>query len=225
MTFYKATRPNGTDFYTGDIDYAEALTSSESITHPLSESITHPLKSVKRKDDARYYLSVSTVPTDCTGMKWPCRLFEVEPVGKTWVPAPNRLPNKVACKSLRVVRELDSWRALGPQGAQLRDLVDQARILTEPQVRGLSAAWDDAGVAAWDASRVAAWDASRAAAWDATGVAARAAAWDASRVAAGLQSRDLIGTRPGWDQDAYDLLTGPWRKAIGRIHHDDEEMT
>ena len=52
------------------------------------------------------------------------------------------------------------------------------------------------------------------------------AAWDAARLdaARGRRSgrrsglwgsgpllRDLIGQHPGWDQDAYDLLTGPWR--------------
>jgi hypothetical protein len=208
MTYYKATRPNGTDFYTGAIDYAGALASGEPVTHPYESEF---------RSDAQYYLSVATVPTDCTGMRWPCRLFEVEPVGDTWVPDATSLPNKVACKSLRVVRELDSLLALGPQGAQLRDLVGQASSLTEPQVRGLAAAWD----AAWDADGAAAWDAARAAAraaaWD--------AAWDADGAADGLQSRDLIGTRPGWDQSAYDLLTGPWRRVVGRIHPDDEELT
>ena len=27
MTYWKATRPDGTDFYTGEVDYAAALTS------------------------------------------------------------------------------------------------------------------------------------------------------------------------------------------------------
>jgi hypothetical protein len=221
MTYYKATRPDGTDFHTGDIDYAEALASGDVVTHPLKS---------KRKNDAHYYLSVATTPTDCAGLRWPCRLFEVEPVGKVWVPDPTGLPNKVACKSLRVVRELDSVDALGPQGAQLRDLVGQAARLTDPQVRGLVAAWVAAGAAA----RAAAWDA----AWSAAAAAAAAAAWDAAwdaawseaaaaarDAASGLQSRDLIGQHPGWDQAAYDLLTGPWRKVVGRIHPDDEELS
>ena len=43
-------------------------------------------------------------------------------------------------------------------------------------------------------------------------------AWGAVR---GLLLRDLIGRYPGWDQDAYDLLTGPWRQTVGPIHPDD----
>ncbi len=50
--------------------------------------------------------------------------------------------------------------------------------------------------------------------------AARDAAWDA---AAGLASRDLIGPG-GFTQERYDLLTGPWRRVIGKIHAEDADM-
>ncbi len=36
-----------------------------------------------------------------------------------------------------------------------------------------------------------------------------------------LAARDLIGTVPGWDRDAYDLLTAPWTAAFGPVHPDD----
>jgi hypothetical protein len=32
--YYKATRPDGTDFRTGTVDYAAALASGEPVTHP-----------------------------------------------------------------------------------------------------------------------------------------------------------------------------------------------
>jgi hypothetical protein len=262
MTYYKATRPDGTDFRTGTVDYGTALTSGAEIRHPIYETVD------KRRRDfspdaylsAYAYLSVATAPTDCTGMSWPCRLFEVEPIGATWAPGAE-LPNKRACYSLRMVRELPAHEALGPQGVQLAALIGQTAALTEPQSRELSAAWD----AAWDAARYAAWDAARDAAWDAAryaaGAAAWDAAWDAARYAAGdaaryaagdaaryaaryaawdaaraaaryaaryaagaLTVRDLIGTRDGWDQSAYDLLTGPWRKVVGPIHPDDADL-
>lgn len=38
---------------------------------------------------------------------------------------------------------------------------------------------------------------------------------------AALAARDLIGTVDGWDQAAYDLVTGPWVAALGPIHPDD----
>ena len=97
-----------------------------------------------------------------------------------------------------------------------------ARDAARDAARG--AAWDAARGAAWDAARDAArgaargaaWDAARGAAWD----AARGAAWDAARDAAwGLVVRDLIGKR-GFTQAQYDLLTGPWRSAIGPLADD-----
>ena len=104
----------------------------------------------------------------------------------------------------------------GPQWEQIIALVRRAAEITAGDAEKLDAAWDAARDAAWDA----AWDAARVAAWDAAWVAAR----DAARVAAwALSTRDLIGQN-GFTQEHYDTLTGPWRKVIGPIHPDDEEM-
>ena len=66
-TYYKATRMDGRDFRTGTVDYAAALTTGVPVMHPDPDL----------KADASRYLSVATVPTDCTGFSWPCRLFAV----------------------------------------------------------------------------------------------------------------------------------------------------
>ena len=204
MTYYKATNSAGRDFYTGRVDYAGALATGVVLKHPVK---------VDGRSNSSYagdYFSVATVPTDCTGMSWPCRLFEVEPAGRVWTPDVEGLPNKRACRSLRVVRELDAIEALGPQGAQLRDLIGTAARLTEPQLNALVAAWD------------AAWVATRDAAWDATWVAGRDAAWVAGRAATrALTVRDLIGDE--FTQAHYDLLTDPWATTIGRVHPDDPD--
>jgi hypothetical protein len=39
-----------------------------------------------------------------------------------------------------------------------------------------------------------------------------------------LVARDLIDEATPWDQAAYDLLTGLWRRVIGPIHPDDEVL-
>jgi len=229
MTFYKATRPDGTDFHTGTVDYAAALASGDP-TPALPGEGEFP-------GEGWYHLA--TVPTECVGMRWPCRLFEVEPVGDQVVDSEH--PHKIGCAAVRVVREVDGHIALGPQGAEVAALIGRIRELTGGEVKRLGTAW----YAAWDATRYAAgdaaWDAARYAAryaaWDAAGyaaggaawLAARGAAWDAAGDAAwdaagALVSRDLIGHHPGWDQDAYDLLTGPWRQVIGPIHPDDAPM-
>ena len=227
--YYKATRPDGADFYTGTVNYAAALASGEPLPE-LSGDGEFP-------GPGWYHLA--TVPTECVGMSWPCRLFEVEPVGDVFMTL--RHPHKIGARSVRVLREVEAHRVFGPQGEQVAALIDRCRSLTGDELGRLDAAW----VAAWDAARDAtwdfAWDAARVAAldfawgvaWVAARDAARAAAWgaawdaalDAARDAArGLLCRDLIGQHDGWDQDAYDLLTGPWRDVIGPIHPDDAPM-
>ena len=224
--FYKATRPNGTDFYTGTVNYAAALASGE----PL------PALSGKGPFPGMGWYHLATVPTECVGMSWPCRLFEVEPVGSVHTDTGH--PHKIGTTSVRVLREVDAHLALGPQGEHVAALIERCRSLTGDDLDRLYAAWvatqdtariaswvrfdRDVRIAAWDAARVAALDAALDAAWDFAWDTARDAAWVAARDAAlGLLCRDLIGRHPGWDQDAYDLLTGPWRDVIGPIHPDD----
>ena len=227
--YYKATRPDGADFYTGTVNYAAALASGEPLPE-LSGDGEFP-------GPGWYHLA--TVPTECVGMSWPCRLFEVEPVGDVFMTL--RHPHKIGARSVRVLREVEAHRVFGPQGEQVAALIERCRTLSSAELDRLYAArgtargtaWHAALDAAWDAAWHAALDAARAAAWDAAWDAARAAAWgaawdaalDAARDAArGLLCRDLIGQHDGWDQDAYDLLTGPWRDVIGPIHPDDAPM-
>lgn len=185
--FYKATRPNGTDFYTGTVDYAAALTSGVPVTVPPGLADDHGFPGPG-------WLHLATVPTECVGMGWPCRLFEVEPVGDVMMDSAH--PHKIGTTSVRVLREVDAHLALGPQGEQVVALIGRCRSLTGDELDRL--------------------DSARAVTRDAAWVAARDAAL-------GLLLRDLIGQHPGWDQGAYDLLTGPWRQIIGPLHPDDAE--
>ena len=200
-TYYKATRHDGRDFRTGTVDYAAALASGSVIRHPH--------KGRRIAGDASTYLSVSTEPADCTGFRWPCRLFRVEPVG-TVDTAPD-YPNKRTVRALRVVEELPAWMALGPNGEEVARFIEACRTITYNQVSRLSAARAAARAAAWDAARdaarAAAWDAAPAAAWDAARAAARAAAWDAAWA---LVVRDLI------TPEQFDILTGPWVSVMGK---------
>ena len=182
-TYYKAVRPDGTDFYSGLVAWDR-----------VGEIVEHPDPGNLGGEDARGYLSVSVSPTDCTGMKWPCRLFVVEPVEgvPVWEPTPN-LPSKRASHAWRVVRELPAYVALGPNGVEVVAFLDLLPTLTRAQ-------WD----AAWDAARSAARDATSDAAWDAARSAARSATRDATRA---LLVRDLITTKQ------LDSLTAPMRAA------------
>lgn len=207
MNYYKATRPDGTDFHAGTIDYARALETGEVIRHPAKKMI---------RDEPWTYLSVSVHPANCTGMGWPCRLFRVEPVGRTLKAQFSE--SKRSCSALRVVEELPAHMALGPQGEEVAALIERCRSLTTEEGRRLDAAWDARNAAcdaAWNA-RNAAWgaarNAARDAAWsacDAAWNAAWAAAWNAAWEAAlALLTRDLIST------EHFDLLYGPWREVM-----------
>lgn len=145
--YYKATHPDGKDFYSGTIDYGAALVSGEVIRHPSKRKV---------RDNAATYLSVSTSPSDCTGFSWPCRLFRVEPIGR--VGTASDLPNKRTTRALRVVEELPAWQSFGPNGERVVAFIDACGKLTKDDWRKVAAAWAAAREAAWDA----AWEAARA---------------------------------------------------------------
>ncbi len=206
--YFKATRPDGTSFH-------------DQTTKWTVGKITR-----LRPDSGLPYLSVSTVPTDCTGASWPWRLFEVRPVRghKMTTPNASNLPNKRGSDVWKVIREVPAHEGFGPQGVHVVALIERAKTLTEAEVKSLDAARVAARyaarVAAWYAAGVAARDAAWDAAWDAARVAARDAAWVATWA---LLSRDLIGDT--FTQNHYDTLTRPWRTTIGQIHPDDKELT
>jgi hypothetical protein len=176
-TFFKATRPDGTDFRTGTIPYAVGAT----VTHPITSRYSD-----MRPNDPATYLSVSVEPGESlVGGSWPCRLFRVEPVGRTVKRTDGSLPYKRGCRALRVVEELPAHVALGPNGEQVAALIERAWTVTADEARRVDAAWD----AAWGAARDAAWAAARG--------AARA-----------LLVRDLI------TPDQFDRLYGPWASVI-----------
>ena len=149
VTYYKCVRPDGTDFYSGSVLWAP-----ESIPEG-GWLVTHPTSDRLSLGDAGTYLSVATVPTDCTGMQWPCRLLEVVPAGRQVLRTAD-LPNKRVSVAWRVVQELPAWQALGPQGRQVAAIIERAATLNNYEVRRL------ADACARAAARAAAWDAARA---------------------------------------------------------------
>ena len=209
-TYYKAVRPDGTSFHDPTFRWLPP------VGEPLPDEglvVRHPSRKrwvPGRIDDPSEYLSVSTVPTGCTGMDWPCRLAEVAEVAGFGVHAPSEnLPNKRASVAWQVVRELDPHLALGPQGAEVAAIIARSAMLTSDERASLTAAWDDA----WSAT---ARGAVRGAAWDAV----RGAAWGAVRDAALANLvRDLISA------EQYDLLIGPWRSVVGEVDLSDANLS
>ncbi len=214
MIFYKAVRPDGTDFYTGTVRWAP----EQGEIPEGGIIVTHPTSTVWGESHATH-LCASVTPTDCEGFGWPCRLLEVEPVGEVH-PHYN---SKRSSLSWRVVRELPAVDTLGPQGAAVAALIDGLRLrrLTAAQGAALDAAPIPDREVAWNASRVAAWDASRVAAWVAAWDAAEDAIWLAGGRAAwaawDLIARGTAAALVVWDlitSDQRDILTEPIRTAL-----------
>ena len=113
MTYWKATRPDGTDFHTGTVDYATALASGR-VTAPVVGLDGH-------FPGPRLAAPMATVPTECVGMSWPCRLFEVEPIGDLDVDSSTR--TRSDAHRCGFVREVDGHIALGPQGVEVAALI------------------------------------------------------------------------------------------------------
>jgi hypothetical protein len=216
--YYKATRPDGTDFRTGTIQYLVGHV----VEHPTSKRF-----GVMESNRSSTYLSVSVEPGEVlTGGSWPCRLFRVEPVGRTVKCTDGAYGFKRGCRAMRVVEELPAYEALGPNGAEVAAIIDRAGRLTVDEARRLAAARAAAWSAAWSAARGAArgatwnaaWGAARGAArgaawdaaWNAAWDAARGAAWDAAwDAASGALLRDVLAP------EHYETLMGPWRSVIG----------
>ena len=186
--YYKAVRPDGASFHGPTFRWLpEGWKSGNPI--PTDWVVRHPNPGAEKGSGAHAsrYLSVATVPTDCTGFRWPCVLLEVEAVDQAYLD--DQYPHKRRICAARVIRELPAHEVFGPQGAEVVAILDRAAKLTAEEVQNLAAAWDAARAAAWDA------------AW-----AARDAARDA---AVATLARDLITT------EHHDLLIGPWRAVMG----------
>ena len=209
-TYYKATRPDGTDWFTGTVRWLP----EDGIIPEGGWLVEHPAPGPVGDGSAVGYLSVATVPTDCTEMVWPTRLLRVEPVGEVWTPHPYSLPNKRAAQAWWVIEERPAHEALGPQGREVAALIETARGLTPDRLDALDTAWNSAWNAAWNSARNAAWnsawEASRKAARDAARNSAGDTVWGAARdTFLAVLVRDLITPKQ------YDLLTSPWRTVMG----------
>lgn len=141
MKLYKAIRPDGKAFRgqfewntePGGITYHPLLT-AEPVTRyrifgtELVDTARKPRKGTVHFNDARYYLSVSTNPTDCPGSSWPCRMLLVEPAGPLWTPS-SAYPNKRAGYAFRTIEELPAATYFGPQAEHILAMKNSIRLL------------------------------------------------------------------------------------------------
>src|SRR4051812_25897579 len=113
-TYFKAITPEGLDFHTRAVDYGSAVKARSK----AGKTVSHVRPKVG-SENALHYISVATVPTDCTGFSWPARLLEVEAVGEVWTPHPSNMPNKRGVEAFRVIRELPASQLFGAEGEHI----------------------------------------------------------------------------------------------------------
>lgn len=223
--FFKAVRPDGTDFHTGTVPWLPPDGA------PIPEGgwlVEHPKPGPIGAGSARGYLSSVSVETDCTGFQWPARLLLVEPVGAMWTPHPNEFPRKRAAHAWRVVRELPAWLLFGPQGREVAAIIDRAEHLTVGEIEDLATAWCAARNAvqvaargfARDVARFAALVASRGGALNVARGGALGGALNAAQGGALGTARDAV---LGWlvkdfiSDEEFRTLVGPWEQVMGRV--------
>lgn len=135
----------------------------------------------------------------------------------------------LTCENGWTVAKLDGDLSamLGPQAAQIRAVVAEAeRVLigddgeiAQKYAAAIDAVYDDG----YDEAERLACEALDAIGADGSWWSEIGACAYGGEVKA-LAARDLIGTVPGWTQEAYDLLTGPWVAAFGRPVHPDDKI-
>ena len=196
--YYKAVRPDGTDFATGT-------------TRPVVGEWMPRIEGRLVLCERGYHVSDSPSET-LIGGSWPCRLFEVE-IDEV-VPRGNVDEHKSVVHTYRPTKELPAWMALGPNGEEVSAIIERIKVLTQNEWRTLrraryGSAWNAARSAAWNAARSAAGNAAWDAAWNAAGNAAWDAAWDATWGAVvATMTRDLITSAQ------FDTLYKPWRQVV-----------
>jgi hypothetical protein len=115
LTFYKATRPDGTSFYDGKTKWQ------------VGRIVRHPAPDLSLGLCSAGVLHISDAPDETlVGASWPCRLFEVEPRGKIISDG----SHKYGCAVVKVVRELPAWQAFGPNGEAVAALIERCKTLT-----------------------------------------------------------------------------------------------
>lgn len=127
--FYKATYTDGRDFFSGCVDYADALKCGAPL--PEKPHCAHPAV----PSSAVY--TAADKPTEIGCVQWPCRLFEVDgnPVGTDG-------RGTFGFFTLRVVREVDPWQLFGPQGLAVCAMLARAESLSWDELLHLGQFWE-----------------------------------------------------------------------------------
>jgi hypothetical protein len=144
MIYYKATALDGRSFMAAPSGHRARYTVGRTTSIPYRRRVKKPL--ICSSD----VLHASETPSETLigGGYFPCRLFEVsgEPV------CSSNYHRKHGFVALRVEREIESWRALGPNGREVHTLLERVATLSAASVVDRPSGRDDVLDAAWSST-------------------------------------------------------------------------
>lgn len=161
------------------------------------------------------------------GGSWPCKLFEVEPIGT--VTTDKRQPDVVGAHSWSVERQLPAAQVFGPNGDAVVAMLETISVLAPGQFHSCGFDWDDNEFAALDNAGKLASTNGRLGAWNGAWVAAEQAisrrvweimpgvTWGALHDNARRTVRDAvlaIVVRDLIDIVDFRSLYGPWERTM-----------
>ncbi|MFJ5680289.1 hypothetical protein [Streptomyces sp. NPDC093097] len=136
---YIATRPDGTVPPTsGDLAryysaQGETIPTVNLADH-IGQTIDHPSPGRKWYTDKPFsYFHMYTKPGEILGRLedgWPVRLFLADPLGETGNWGSDFAPYWLMSHQIRVVEETEAWRAFGPRGEKVLEVIAQLPNLT-----------------------------------------------------------------------------------------------
>lgn len=127
ITWYMATPADGI------IQQSRDAGTPVSLADAVGQVIDHPTPCRNKWFDESpfsYFRMVKRVgealeDTGIWPVTWPVRLWIVEPVGDTGNWGQNYYPYRLLAHQVRVVEEADAWKALGRNGRDVLDVIDQ----------------------------------------------------------------------------------------------------
>lgn len=211
MIGWKYTRENGTDYYTGKVNYRKHI--GKELKHPHPDTTSgnacsegfHLGKTLK---GAGEYCEPKAI--------FKCSYSRKDVLGED--------EYKVRVSRLRVLSEEPVWKGYGPRGRQYLKFLEELKTIPwfenvgkaykKPAwakkmktVDSRCAAWDTARDAAWDT----AWNAAGNAAWDTAWDTAWNAAWNAAGDAAGNATEIIGGIKDGYFSKLMEVYhAGHW---------------
>lgn len=141
VTWYMATPADGI------IEHSRQAGVPVCLAGAVGQVVDHPTPcKTKWFDESAFsYFRLVKHPGEALGdtgiwpVTWPIRLWIVEPVGDTGNWSPRHYPYRLLAHQIRVVEETDAWQALGRNGREVLDVIENEIPERAP---GWAADWD-----------------------------------------------------------------------------------